>query len=220
MLKSGSAHESAVKLGKTLYGYYLFCSGGYILGEYGDLIANDAGCSPAQQFLALNSKYGICSAATKSLLLSTYIKFINLFPEIKQMVMKVFKQNDSVLDVELQQRACEYMYLAGYDELLQAVCEQMPPFPERESALVKRLKKNNTSAPSGAGEDAGNGRRTARPEGKPAADMSILGSNPVSDAVAPKKQQSPTDDLLGLDDGNMYVLLTNFIKLLHSLPLI
>ncbi len=57
--------------------------GGYILGEFGNLIAGDARSSPQVQFRLLHSKYHLCSAATRALLLTTYVKFINLFPEIR-----------------------------------------------------------------------------------------------------------------------------------------
>jgi AP-2 complex subunit alpha len=56
----------------------------------------------------------------------------------------VFDRYRHVLDVDLQQRACEYFALASRpeeDELLQNVCEEIPPFPPRESALVNRLNK-------------------------------------------------------------------------------
>ena len=43
------------------------------------------------QFDLLHSKYHLCSPTTRSLLLSTYMKFINLFPEIKQHVQEVKK---------------------------------------------------------------------------------------------------------------------------------
>lgn len=49
-----------------------------------------------------------------------------------------------MLDAELQQRACEYLAIVSRDdddELLQAVFEEMPPFPARESALLNRLHK-------------------------------------------------------------------------------
>ena len=39
--------------------------------------------SPMVQFDLLHSKFHLCSVATRGLLLSTYIKFVNLFPEIK-----------------------------------------------------------------------------------------------------------------------------------------
>jgi len=115
--------------------------GGYILGEFGHLIANSSGCSPIEQFTAVHSKFNLCSLQTRALLLTTYIKFVNLFPEIKGQILTVFNQYRHVLDSELQQRACEYMAVATLptDDMLQTVCEEMPPFPERESTLLIKL---------------------------------------------------------------------------------
>ncbi|KAJ7786309.1 armadillo-type protein [Mycena metata] len=129
-LKAPSTHESLVKVG------------GYILGEYGHLIANEPGYSPIEQFRVLHSKSQFCVAATRSLLLSTYIKWVNVFPEIKPQLLNIFERYRHVLDSELQQRACEFYALASRpdeDELLQNVCEEMPPFPPRVSALLGRL---------------------------------------------------------------------------------
>ncbi|KAJ3123585.1 hypothetical protein HK100_011548 [Physocladia obscura] len=129
-LRSPTCHETTVKVG------------GCVLGEYGHLIANMPGCAPIDQFTALHTKFPICSVQTRALLLTTYVKFMNLFPEIKGEIIAVFKQHQSVLDVELQQRANEYLRLATRDdgdELLQTVCEEMPAYPERESALLLKL---------------------------------------------------------------------------------
>lgn len=41
------------------------------------------------QFSLLHSKFHLCSVATRALLLSTYIKFINLFPETKATIQGV-----------------------------------------------------------------------------------------------------------------------------------
>jgi hypothetical protein len=51
---------------------------------------------------------------TRALLLSTYIKFVNLFPEIKPQIQEVFKQHSNLrsADAELQQRASEYLQLS------------------------------------------------------------------------------------------------------------
>lgn len=95
-----------------------------------------------EQFQALHSKSQFCVAATRSLLLSTYIKWVNVFPEIKPQLIDVFERYRHVLDPELQQRACEYYVLARRsddDEMLQNVCEEMPPFPPRVSGLTSRL---------------------------------------------------------------------------------
>ena len=61
-------------------------------------------------------------APTRALLLSTYIKWVNVFPEIKPQLVNVFERYRHVLDVDLQQRACEFYALASRpddDELLQ-----------------------------------------------------------------------------------------------------
>jgi AP-2 complex subunit alpha len=128
-VKSDHCHETLVKIG------------GYILGEFGHLIAEDRGCSPIEQFLALQSKLQGCSSGTRAIILSSFVKFVNLFPEIKPQLLQVFRAYSHTLDSELQQRACEYLALASLptDDLLRTVCDEMPPFPERESALLSRL---------------------------------------------------------------------------------
>ncbi|CAM4618626.1 unnamed protein product [Lepidochelys kempii] len=111
--------------------------GGYILGEFGNLIAGDPRSSPLVQFNLLHSKFHLCSVATRALLLSTYIKFINLFPETKGTIQEVLRSDSQIrnADVELQQRAVEYLKLSSIasTDVLATVLEEMPPFPERES---------------------------------------------------------------------------------------
>ncbi|CAO1634850.1 unnamed protein product [Sympodiomycopsis kandeliae] len=132
-LKSSSCHENLIKVG------------GYVLGEYGHLIANNPGASPIEQFHALHSRSHLCSQSTRALLLSTFVKWLNLFPEIREQILYVLNRYRHVLDAELQQRACEYVALAEMpnDELLQVVCDEMPPFPEKSSLLLNRLQKKH-----------------------------------------------------------------------------
>ena len=128
-LKAEQCHETLVKIG------------GYLLGEFGHLIADNTGCSPIEQLLALQTKMQGCSSSTRAILLSSFVKFVNLFPEIKTQLLHVFRAYSHTLDSELQQRACEYLTLATLptDDLLRTVCDEMPPFPERTSALLSRL---------------------------------------------------------------------------------
>ncbi|KAL1493069.1 hypothetical protein ABEB36_011204 [Hypothenemus hampei] len=132
-LQAPACHENMVKVG------------GYILGEFGNLIAGDQRSSPSVQFQLLHSKYHLCSPMTRALLLSTYIKFINLFPEIKAQIQEVFKQDSNLrsADAELQQRASEYLQLSviASSDVLATVLEEMPAFPERESSILAVLKK-------------------------------------------------------------------------------
>jgi len=71
---------------------------------------------------------------------------VNVFPEIKPQLFNIFERYRHVLDADLQQRACEFYALASRpddDELLQNVCEEMPPFPPRVSALLGRLNRKH-----------------------------------------------------------------------------
>jgi len=155
-LKSPATHESLIKVGGRyqpslgLYGVMMLFLG-YVLGEYGHLVANEEGHSPIEQLQILHTKSQFCTAPTRALLLTTYIKWVNVFPEIKPQLINIFERYRHVLDSELQQRACEFYALASRpddDELLQNVCEEIPPFPPRESALLTRLNKKH-----GATED-------------------------------------------------------------------
>lgn len=137
-LQAPACHENMVKVG------------GYILGEFGNLIAGDPRSSAIIQFQLLHSKYHLCGPATRGLLLSTYIKFINLFPEIKETIQNVLRSNNNLKnsDVELQQRSVEYLQLSTVASLdvLATVLEEMPPFPERESSILAKLKKKKPSS--------------------------------------------------------------------------
>ena len=128
-IKVDQCHETIVKIG------------GYLLGEFGHLIADNPGCSPIEQFLALQSKFPGCATSTRAILLSSFVKFINLFPEIKPQLLQMLMVYSHTIDPELQQRACEYLALASMssDDLLRTVCDEMPPFPERLSVLLTRL---------------------------------------------------------------------------------
>ncbi|KAJ3324497.1 hypothetical protein HDV06_006908 [Boothiomyces sp. JEL0866] len=130
-VKQSHCHEVTVRIA------------GHILGEFGHIIVESPGCSPIEQFMALHSKFGLFSPSTRAILLSTYLKFINLFPEIKGEIIKVFEAYQYVLDTELQQRACEYLAIANMDNehIIQTVCEEMPPYPERGNLLLNQLTK-------------------------------------------------------------------------------
>ena len=71
--------------------------------------------SPLVQFNLLHSKFHLCSVPTRALLLSAYIKFINLFPETKATIQEVLRSDSQIRnsDVELQQRAVEYLKLSS-----------------------------------------------------------------------------------------------------------
>ncbi|XP_029582895.1 AP-2 complex subunit alpha-1 [Salmo trutta] len=175
-LQAPACHENMVKVG------------GYILGEFGNLIAGDPRSSPLVQFNLLHSKFHLCSVPTRALLLSAYIKFINLFPETKATIQEVLRSDSQIRnsDVELQQRAVEYLKLSSIasTDVLATVLEEMPPFPERESSILAKLKKKKgPGAVSVELED-----------GKERGELNGGGDRGGSKASTP----SPSADLLGL----------------------
>uniref|UniRef100_A0A803T3Z7 AP-2 complex subunit alpha n=1 Tax=Anolis carolinensis TaxID=28377 RepID=A0A803T3Z7_ANOCA len=175
-LQAPACHENMVKVG------------GYILGEFGNLIAGDPRSSPLVQFNLLHSKFHLCSVSTRALLLSTYIKFINLFPETKGTIQEVLRSDSQIrnADVELQQRAVEYLKLSSIasTDVLATVLEEMPPFPERESSILAKLKKKKGP---GAGSELDDGKKDPNSEINGGMEPSASTSTP-----------SPSADLLGL----------------------
>ncbi|XP_053308308.1 AP-2 complex subunit alpha-1 isoform X2 [Spea bombifrons] len=176
-LQAPACHENMVKVG------------GYILGEFGNLIAGDPRSSPLVQFNLLHSKFHLCSVSTRALLLSTYIKFINLFPETKTTIQDVLRSDSQIrnADVELQQRAVEYLKLSSIasTDVLATVLEEMPPFPERESSILAKLKKKK-----------GPGAVSELDDTKKDQNAEVNGG--VEPTASSASTPSPSADLLGL----------------------
>ncbi|EPY78686.1 Adapter-related protein complex 2 alpha 2 subunit-like protein [Camelus ferus] len=179
-LQAPACHENLVKVG------------GYILGEFGNLIAGDPRSSPLIQFDLLHSKFHLCGAPTRALLLSTYIKFVNLFPEVKTTIQDVLRSDSQLrnADVELQQRAVEYLRLStvASTDILATVLEEMPPFPERESSILAKLKKKKGPSTVMDLEEAKRERGS---------DVNG-GPEPAPAGASAASTPSPSADLLGL----------------------
>jgi AP-2 complex subunit alpha len=166
---------------------------GYILGEFGNLIEGNPDSKPVNQFDRLHARFAFSSLPTKAILLSSFIKLINLFPELKGRIAPIFTSLSTTLDSELQQRAVEYNSLArGRSNVLEAVMDSMPAYQERQSKLLQRLTAQDDSAAD----------KTVRAIKKQTEADSVSAPNP-------SKVNSPTvrapaasgGDMLGLDDG-------------------
>ncbi|XP_060733121.1 AP-2 complex subunit alpha-2 [Tachysurus vachellii] len=181
-LQAPACHENLVKVG------------GYILGEFGNLIAGDPRSSPLIQFNLLHSKFHLCSVPTRALLLSAYVKFINLFPEVKGTIQEVLRSDSQIrnADVELQQRAVEYLRLSciASTDILATVLEEMPPFPERESSILAKLKKKKGS---GTGTEVDESRKERNVNGN--SDHTAASTNTKVNSSA------PPSDLLNLGNS-------------------
>lgn len=69
---------------------------------------------------------------SKAVILSTYMKFINLFDDLAPIIINIFDHYRSCIDSEIQQRACEYLALATCNDrsMIENVCDVMPAYEE------------------------------------------------------------------------------------------
>ncbi|GAB4824774.1 hypothetical protein Ancab_007640 [Ancistrocladus abbreviatus] len=114
----------------------------YILGEFGHLLARRPGCSPKELFSLIHEKLPTVSTPTIPILLSSYAKILmHSQPsdaELQNQIWTVFRKYDSCIDAEIQQRATEYLALSMKGAALMDILAEMPKFPERQSALIKK----------------------------------------------------------------------------------
>ncbi|GMP88658.1 hypothetical protein CsSME_00040559 [Camellia sinensis var. sinensis] len=114
----------------------------YILGEYSHLLARRPGCSPKEIFNTIHEKLPTVSTSTIPILLSTYAKILMHTqppdPELQNQIWAIFHKYESCIEVEIQQRAVEYFELSRKGEALMDIMAEMPKFPERQSALIKK----------------------------------------------------------------------------------
>ncbi|XP_011005769.1 PREDICTED: AP-2 complex subunit alpha-1-like [Populus euphratica] len=114
----------------------------YLLGEYSHLLARRPGCSPKEIFSVIHEKLPTVSTTTIPILLSTYAKILMhtqpADPDLQKVVWAIFSKYESCIDVEIQQRAIEYFALSRKGAALMDILAEMPKFPERQSALLKK----------------------------------------------------------------------------------
>jgi len=110
----------------------------YLLGEIGVNICEQANTSGELQFLALHHHFPLASPKTQSILLTTYVKFMNLYPEPQSEILEVFEKLSTSLQLELQQRSCEYIMMPTISaDTREQVLNVMPPFSaEKENELL------------------------------------------------------------------------------------
>ncbi|EFC38249.1 predicted protein [Naegleria gruberi] len=142
-VSSPAAHETCVKIS------------GYIFGEFGDLIADNPQTDAFSQYELILSKFNLCSTTTKCHLFNSLMKLYNLYPDnqgLRDNIKDVFEKHTNSFDAELQQRSAEYLALinTGDEDLIQAVMDNMPMYPERDSQVIKRLMEKEAAKKRGA----------------------------------------------------------------------
>ena len=123
--------------------------GAFLLGEYGYQIALSPESTPMAQFTILQAKFPLVASDTKHMILSTYVKFFNLYdsPAVRERIQKALNACKGSFDTELQQRATEYSLLLSTvkDETLMAVLEPMPVFELENNRVLELLKDRQKS---------------------------------------------------------------------------
>lgn len=177
----------------------------YLLGEIGVNICEQAGMSGLDQFNVLHQHFTRCSLKVQGILLTTYMKLLNLYPEqTQQQISDVFNKYATSTQLELQQRACEYLALPSLaSEIMESVLNPMPTYEleSRENILLSmEQEKANAQTPgsdrSAWAVDAGekNASRAAYFQESERPTQSTTISSSVANEI------STTVDLLSLDD--------------------
>jgi len=136
------AAEKLLSCVQSKYAHEIIVSvAGYLLGEIGVNICERPNMTGYDQFAALNQHFANVSNKVKAILLTSYVKLVNLYPDqIQDLVLEVFHKYSTSADLELQQRACEYLALATNvsSDIKENVLNTMPAFPinERENILL------------------------------------------------------------------------------------
>ncbi|KAF2300664.1 hypothetical protein GH714_015044 [Hevea brasiliensis] len=129
-LDKPAIHETMVKVSS------------YLLGEFSHLLARRPGSSPKEIFNIIHEKLPTVSTSTIPILLSTYAKILMHTqppdPELQNQIWAIFNKYESCIDAEIQQRAVEYFALSRKGAALMDILAEMPKFPERQSALIKK----------------------------------------------------------------------------------
>jgi len=120
VLNTAHAYEPLVKLGA------------YVLGEYGDLVANNTK-AVMRQYEILIRHYSSCSSEGQSMVLSSFAKMATRSEAVKTEVIKLLESNVSNWNVDLQQRAVEYLSLiksSKFKTTGEEILDKVPGFPE------------------------------------------------------------------------------------------
>lgn len=111
----------------------------FLIGEYGYLIQKDF--PPFVQFQLFYNLYLKSSLNSRSMILSTFFKFLNYFPneEFVPNILDLFEIERSSVDLEIQSRSNEYLNLFTLDNKLLNIVRPLPPFETKRNHLLARI---------------------------------------------------------------------------------
>lgn len=95
-MKKPALHETMIMLAAS------------VLPEFGHLISSAPGKSTEDQFKALYHHFLTASMKTKSLILTSFVKFSKTDPSLNSKILPIFEKYKTSWDEEIQQRCIEY----------------------------------------------------------------------------------------------------------------
>jgi hypothetical protein len=132
----------------------------YVLGEFGHYLVMARKVSSLRIIELIRKHFARMSDRCKGIALNAYAKIFNISPNNKalrdEVVMHIQSLRDSI-DPDIQQRACELLFLislaessaAGSTQVLDKVLAMIPPLEDggdKKNPLVARLKMNTTKS--------------------------------------------------------------------------
>ncbi|GMH55286.1 hypothetical protein TrRE_jg11905, partial [Triparma retinervis] len=182
---SKTAHPKAVAVGS------------YVLGEFGFLIAEEAGKSGDVQFKVLHQHWAVVDSATQGIMLTAFAKMSNLYAELQPVIGPIFMKLKTSVDIELQQRSNEYRILATLGpDVMEDILREMPAFDtEKVSTLEIALEQEHTETHdknifSKKKFENGDGGSAAPP-------ARMVGNHAANRPPGPPPTEEPEPDLLG-----------------------
>jgi len=202
ILAEATPHPSLVKVA------------GYVLGEFGHMIADLPDSGAQRQLEVLLGLYSNSECEVRALLLNTFVKLAHSYAEIAPQVHELLTTSAAAMDQEIQQRASEYLAIShvSLGDVKNTVLEMMPHFTERESVVQKQLDKAKVGGESGPARaadklDEDEDEEPAAPPatvGAPVAPPDLIGSISDDPALAPVPAPESAAGLLsGLDLGGV-----------------
>ena len=122
----------------------------YCMGEFGYLLP-----IPASQYVGiLVPLFKETDEVTQAIMLTAFVKMAmhkNCDQAAMGTIVQVFTDMSTDMDIEVQQRASEYLRLLRLGPSMRHILEPMPEYPERTSILEKHVEVENVSSDIAAG---------------------------------------------------------------------
>ena len=169
----------------------------YCIGEFGYLLP-----IPASQYVdILVPLFKETDEVTQAIMLTAFVKVAmhkNCDQAAMGSIVQVFTDMSTDMDIEVQQRASEYLRLLRLGPSMRPILEPMPEYPERASILEKHVEVENEASDIAAGvRKLGLSRATDKNRAQPQRPAGTSASVEMKTVPKPAASADLLGDLLG-----------------------